>query len=243
MRKVILFLAICLINIAGLSAQKARVDSIIREGYSSSKEMKTSIYEANGTLKTEVYRNWDGGKWKFSSKLEHEYNPNKSLKTKILYLWNHEKGEWTAKQKYEYKYSGNTMIEHSFHYAVTYIDGKPQLGWWESESEKRKYENEYDTNKNLKLKTYYYWSFGKKSWEMIKRDKYEYSGNRLIAITEWVENSMMGKTELLYDKNNNLIEEKLPHGKVTYEYDKNGKRTVERYHPNSCGHDTCGGKH
>lgn len=235
MKRVILILFASFISIIGLSAQKTRVDSIIIM-QDDHRDMKTLIYKANNLLGSEIYHVWDNGTWRLSgSKWEYDYNSDKKLKTKVHYIWDKEKGKWVNKLKYEYEYNGNIMIERCFHYAVSYATGQPLLGWQENESDKRKYEYQYDTKGNLELVTYYYWPFRGNSWELLKKDKYEYDvKNRLISVTEWVENSMMNKTEFKYDKNDKLIEKIFPVGKIDYEYAKNGNTTIERHHSPSC---------
>jgi len=223
-------------GIFGLSAQNVRVDTVIMIGHGT-KEMRTLGYNENKMLTTETYYVLEDETWKLSNRLEYEYYPDNRLKTIVHSSWEEKQQTWIDRQKYAYEYHKNTRVERYLHYAISYIDGKPQWGWWENESDRRKSEYTYNAKKNIALTMYYYWHFVETRWELLKKDKYEYAKNRLKSITEWIGNDMMGKTEFKYDKKGNLIEKKFLNGKINYEYDHHGNVTIERYHSNpDCNH-------
>ena len=233
MRKEILYLILSFTGMAGISAQTVRVDTVMMVGHEK-KEMKTLVYTENNLLATETFYALEDQTWKWNNRLEYEYYSDKRLKTSIHSTWEEEQQAWIDRQKYAYEYNENTMTERTYQYAVSYIDGQPQWGWWESESNRRKCEYTYNIQGDITLITFYYWHFVEKRWEVLIKNTYEYADNRLKSITEWIENDMMGKTEFEYDEKGNIIEKKFLNGKINYEYDENGNLTIERYHTNPC---------
>ena len=150
-----------------------------------------------------------------------EYDENGN---EIHFIYRGDKSEVYAEERYEYDENGNVTYRVSYDpYGIVNLENR--------------YEYEYDENGNVIRRFIYYGRNG----NVIGKDEYKYDGHG--NMTYEVKYDSHGnvdwehKYEYKYDKNGNIISEKIHSwnhrngesdtGKIIYEYDENGKKTLE----------------